>query len=85
MALAQAISLSLDDNPTPLPEAEPHPPITRSEFLDGVPRLTRLVVEGLSGCLHSLRSLRNLELRRAGGDQNAAGRRALPEPDQPQP
>ena len=61
----QAIAASVFDSNT-------HGRLTREMFVSSAGRLLRLAMDGLPGCIHSMRSLRNLQLQRFGGDQHAA-------------
>jgi hypothetical protein len=51
--------------------------LDREVFLHAASRLLQLALNGLPGCLHSLRSLRDFELQRFNGDQTAAIRHVV--------
>ena len=55
--------------------ASPHN-LGRDVFMISCARLLQLALNGLPGCLHSLRSLRDIELQRFDGDQDAASSHA---------
>ena len=73
-AIEQAIAASVEDAELARTRFEAHGQLARDVFVPAVLRLLKLAIDGLAGCLHSLRSLRNLELQRVDGDQNVAGR-----------
>ncbi|KAL1522244.1 hypothetical protein AB1Y20_017241 [Prymnesium parvum] len=68
----EAVAASAEDAERARHRFEAHGIFTREDFVPAMARVLQLAVSGMAGCLHSLKSLRNLELRRFTGDQAAA-------------
>lgn len=79
----QALAESMEDAERARSRIEAHGVLTRDAFVSAMSRLLRLAIDGLPGCLHSMNSLRNLELARQHGDQQAAAKQALKVPLEP--